>query len=273
MCRTTARSWSSASGTSSGTGAWCCTARSARPCTARGRWPSARGWTSAGAWMRAHRPRTTASCCACPPRTRSPPGRSCSSSSRRSSSRSSPRRWAVPRCSPPGSGRTPRAPCCCRAPIPASARPCGSSASARPSCWTWPGSTRSSPSSWRRCASASRTCTTSPPCSSCSGTWPGGSCGWWRPPRTPPRPSRAPCCSDTWRSSSTRATPRWPSARPPRCPWTPRCSTSCWAAPSCASCWTPRSSRPPSCSCSAWPRTAACAGWRARRTCCACSDP
>ena len=41
------------------------------------------------------------------------------------------------------------------------------------------------------------------------------------------------------RSSSTRATPRWPSGAPRRWRSTPRCSPSCSARPSCASCSTP----------------------------------
>ena len=52
--------------------------------------------------------------------------------------------------------------------------------------------------------------------------------------------SPAPCCSATSPSSSTRATPPSPNAGPPRCPWTPGCSPSCSARPSCGSCWTPR---------------------------------
>ena len=52
--------------------------------------------------------------------------------------------------------------------------------------------------------------------------------------------SRAPCCSATWRRSSTRAIRRSPSAERPPCRSTRRCSPSCWAAPSCASCSTPR---------------------------------
>ena len=61
-----------------------------------------------------------------------------------------------------------------------------------------------------------------------------------RPPRSSPPRSPSPCCSATWPSSCTRAIPRWPSAGPPPWPWTPPCSTSCWAGWSCANCWTPK---------------------------------
>ena len=75
-------------------------------------------------------------------------------------------------------------------------------------------------------------------------------CGWPTCRPTPPRRSPSRCCSATSASSSTRATPRWPSAAPRPWPSTPACSPSCWAGPSCASCSTatrwPRSS--PSCS-------------------------
>ena len=46
-CRTTAPWCSSGSGMSWATGGWCCTARSARRCTRRGRWPSRPGCASA----------------------------------------------------------------------------------------------------------------------------------------------------------------------------------------------------------------------------------
>ena len=44
-----------------------------------------------------------------------------------------------------------------------------------------------------------------------------------RPPPSSPHRSPSPCCSATSPSSSTRATPRWRSAGPPRWPWTPPC--------------------------------------------------
>ena len=50
-CPTTARSCSSASATSSATGGWCCTARTARSCTRPGRWRSRPGCASGtAAW-------------------------------------------------------------------------------------------------------------------------------------------------------------------------------------------------------------------------------
>jgi hypothetical protein len=57
-------------------------------------------------------------------------------------------------------------PCCCRTgATPGSARRCGSSGSARRSCWRWPASTPRSRSCWRRCASACRTSSTCRPSS------------------------------------------------------------------------------------------------------------
>ena len=61
--------------------------------------------------------------------------------------------------------------------------------------------------------------------------------------RSPPpsrRPSPARSSSATSPSSCTRATRRWPSGAPPRSPWTPACSPSSSARPSCANCSTPR---------------------------------
>lgn len=50
-----------------------------------------------------------------------------------------------------------------------------------------------------------------------------------------PSPSPARCSSATSPSTSTRATPRSPSAGPPRSHWTPGYSPSCSGRPSCAS--------------------------------------
>ena len=75
---------------------------------------------------------------------------------------SSPPRSAGRPCSRPGSASAPRARCCCRVADPTGASRCGSSASGRPSCSRSPASTPPSRSSWRRCASASRTCSTCP---------------------------------------------------------------------------------------------------------------
>ncbi|WP_341855704.1 hypothetical protein [Brachybacterium sp. GPGPB12] len=44
-----------------------------------------------------------------------------------------------------------------------------------------------------------------------------------------PPPSRARCCSATWRSSSTTPMRRWPNAAPPPWRWTSRCWPSRWA--------------------------------------------
>ena len=83
--------------------------------------------------------------------------------------------------------------------------------------------------------------------------------------------SPAPCCSGTSPSSSTRATPRSPSAGPPRSRSTRACWPSCSAAPSCASCSTPRCSPRSRPSCSGSPPTAGPATPRASPTCCGCS--
>ena len=55
-------------------------------------------------------------------------------------------------------------------------------------------------------------------------------CGSSRSRPSSRRRSPGRCCSATSRSSSTRATRRWPSGGPPRCRWTRRCSPSCSAA-------------------------------------------
>ena len=162
-CRTRRRWCSSGSPTSWGTGAWCCTPRSARASTRRGRWPPAGGWRRRPAWTPRRSRATTASCCDSHKARRSRTGRSSNSTPTKSPT-SSPNRWATPPCSPPGSASAPPAPCCCRAATPASARRCGSSGSAPSSCWMWPATTRRFRSSWRRCANASRMSTTCPRC-------------------------------------------------------------------------------------------------------------
>ena len=85
----------------------------------------------------------------------------CSSSTPTRSTPSSPPKWAVRRCSRRGSGSARPARCCCRAGTPADARRCGTSASARPSCWKWPANTPTSRWCWRPSANACRTSTTS----------------------------------------------------------------------------------------------------------------
>lgn len=64
----------------------------------------------------------------------SPVGAGTSPSTRARSNSWSPTRWAVPRCSPPGSGNAPPGLCCCRAAPRASAPRCGSSGSALRNC-------------------------------------------------------------------------------------------------------------------------------------------
>ena len=84
----------------------------------------------------------------------------CSSSTPTRSTRSSPRRWAVRRCSPRDSGSARRVPCCCRGGTRAGDRRCGINVSAPRSCSTWPANIRTSRSCWRRSANACRTSTT-----------------------------------------------------------------------------------------------------------------
>ena len=82
------------------------------------------------------------------------------------------------------------------------------------------------------------------------------------------------CCSATSRSSSTRATPPWPSAARRHCPWTRRCWPSCWASRAtagCASCSTPTPSPPSPATCSGSPTTAGRATSKVSPTCCGCS--
>ena len=86
------------------------------------------------------------------------PTSSCSTPTR--SSRSSPPRWAVRRCSPPGSANARPAHCCCRDATRASGHRCGISANAPRNCSMWHASTRTSRSCWRRSANACRTSTT-----------------------------------------------------------------------------------------------------------------
>ena len=92
------------------------------------------------------------------PRPRPP----CASPRTRSRSSSSASLGRLARCSPAASGRTRRARCCCRAAARACARRCGRCASGPRSSWPWPAATAASRSSWRRTASASRTCSTCP---------------------------------------------------------------------------------------------------------------
>ncbi len=85
-CPPTAPGSSNGSVTSSATGGYCCTPRTACGCTARWRWRCRAGCASATASTRSRRPATTASSCACPtPRTTRPaPSCSCSTPTRSS---------------------------------------------------------------------------------------------------------------------------------------------------------------------------------------------
>ncbi len=173
---------------------------------------------------------------------------------RRTRSRSwSSARSPIRPCSPPGSGRTRRGRCSCRAvgrgPGPRS----GSSASGRPTCSRSPAATAASRSSSRRTASACPTCSTCPPCAR---SWPGSPGARSRSTGSRPsgrRRSPARSCSTTSPRTCTRATRRSPSAAPRRSPSTATSSASCSARRSSASC----STRPPwptsSCPSRAWP--------------------
>ena len=75
--------------------------------------------------------------------------------------------WAPRRCSRRGSARPPAGRCCCPGAVPARARRCGSSASARPICWRWRRGSARSRSSSRPTASACATSSTCRRWSSC----------------------------------------------------------------------------------------------------------
>ena len=161
-CPPTARCWSSGSATSSATGGWCCTRRSARRCTRRGRWRSAPGWPSATASTPRRCPPTTASCCASPRPTRTRRAPRCvvfepdeiEDARHRRGRRLGAVRLPVPRVRGPGAAAAPPRP---RPPLAAVAAAAAVGPAARRS----RRSTRPSRSCSRRCASACRTCTTS----------------------------------------------------------------------------------------------------------------
>ena len=139
-------------------------------------------------------------------------------STRTRSSRWSPPRSAGRRCSPPGSASARPARCCCRAATPAGAPRCGSSGSGPPSCCRWPASTASFPIVLETVRECLQDVFDVP-----------GLVGLMRDvavahgarrrgrDRRSRRRSPGRCCSATSRSSSTRATRRWPSAGPRRC--------------------------------------------------------
>ena len=211
---------------------------------ARGRWRSTPGCASATASTARRWPPTTASCIRIPDTDAEPPGGELFVFEPDEIEQTRHRtRSAARRCSPPGSASARPARCCCRAATRAGARRCGSSASARaqllevaaqvPVVPDRPrGGPRVPPGRLRPAGAASTLMRAR------------------RAPRGPRRRGRdhasrrrspAPCCSATSPRSSTRATPRSPSAGPPRSRSTRACSPSCSAGPSCASCSTPRS--------------------------------
>lgn len=126
-------------------------------------WALAIAAASASGTASTRRPctRTTASSSASPTWT-SRPASTSSPSTPTTSNASSWTSWAVRRCSRHGSASAPRARCSSPAAAPTGACRSGSSASAPRSCWPSRASTRPSRSCWRRCASACRTCSTSP---------------------------------------------------------------------------------------------------------------
>ena len=152
----------------------------------------------------------------------------------------SPPRSAARRCSRPGSASARPGPCCCRAATRAGARRCGSSASGPPSCCQVAseygdvpdraGGDARVPAGRVRRARAGR---------ADARARGAARCGWSRSRRRSRRRSPGRCCSATSARSCTRATRRWPSGGPPRCPWTPTLlGRAARAGPSCASCST-----------------------------------
>jgi ATP-dependent Lhr-like helicase len=160
-CPTTAPSWSNASATSWATGGSASTRRSGPRSTPPGPRPSRPGSASASASRSRPCTPTTGWWCGSPRSTRPRrPSRSCSTPTRSRTwwwGRSAPRP-----CSPAASASARPGPCCCPGAGPTGARRCGSSASAAPGCSRSPPGTGRSRWCWRRCASASRTCSTCP---------------------------------------------------------------------------------------------------------------
>ncbi len=180
---------SSATRTSSATGASACSPRSAAASTPRGRWPidragprAQRGGPRRPVDRRRHRgplPRHRGAA-ARPTRCCPIPTRSSRWCWRRSAPAAAPAR---PGSAPAGralrrraSARRRAARCSCRGAGPASGCRSGSSGSARRTCWRWRRATTRSRSSSRRTASACATCSTCPRWSaSCATSRPGGS--------------------------------------------------------------------------------------------------
>ena len=217
-----ARWWWSGSTTSSATGGWCCTARSACRCTLRGRWPSAQRlhqrYGLDGSAMAAD----DGIVLRVPMMEDEPPGAelflfdpeeleqivTAEVGGRR------PFRLALPRvrrpCAAAAAAEPGQAqPAVAAAPALGSAAGCGAEV---PHVSDHPGDGARVPAGCLRPARAE---------GHCRRPWSAASSGSWRPPRSSPRRSRSRCSSATSRSSSTRATPRWPNAGPPRWPWTP----------------------------------------------------
>ena len=160
-CPTTARSSSSGSPTRSATGGCACSRRSVRACTRRGRSRSRSGSRASTCRCRCCGA-TTGSSAASPRRSRTSRSTCCSSTPTRSRTSSSTRpavdvavRVAVPGERRPGVAAA-------RAGARASARRCGSNASAPPTCSRSRRATRRSRSCWRRRAKRCATCSTCP---------------------------------------------------------------------------------------------------------------
>ena len=186
-------------------------------------------------------------------------------------------RSAGRRCSRRGSGSARPGRCCCRDAAPTGASRSGSSGSARPSCSRWPASTPRFPIVLETVRECVQDVFDVP-----------GLVELMRDIAVAARSRlvevetadavtvRAqPAASATSRSSSTRATRRWPSAGPPPSRSTRRCWPSCSAgarAPRCATCSTPRPLSPHrGRAAAAGARAAAAATPRTSPTCSACS--
>ena len=161
-CPTTARCWSSGSATSSATGGWSCTRRSARRSTPRGRWCSPPGCASGTASTSPAMHSDDGIVLRLPDTTGEPPEADLAVLDPDDVEREVPPRSAAPRCSPAGSASAPPGRCCSPAATRAGAPRCGSSGSGRRSCSRWPASSPRSRSRSRRPARCCRTCTTCP---------------------------------------------------------------------------------------------------------------
>ena len=192
------RPWSwSAMRTSPAAGGSSSTARWVGASTSPGRWRSGSGctscwgcdrrpsWPTTASSCRSHRLRATSRGPGSSPSTprRSPPW--CAAGSRRQ------------RCSRPGSASAPPEPCSCPPPARGTARRCGCSGSKPDSCSRPPASSGTSPSAWRRRASASSSTTTCPRSPTSWSVSPPAGCASSRPSPVSRRPSPTRCCSGT----------------------------------------------------------------------------